>query len=69
MHANYSNIPAPPIFMCPVSFYASSSPATMSDEMQALLARNQLGLSIAVDISQALKSYAPVSDVFTTSFF
>ncbi len=30
----------------------------MADEFQALLARNQLGLSLAVDLSQALKSYA-----------
>ena len=41
----------------------------MADELQALLARNQLGLSIAVDISQALKSYDPVSRVFPLTFF
>ena len=41
----------------------------MADELQALLARNQLGLSIAVDISQALKSYDPVSRVFPITFF
>jgi hypothetical protein len=31
----------------------------MADDLQALLARNQLGLSLAVDLSQALKSCAP----------
>ena len=29
----------------------------MAEDLQALLARNQLGLSLAVDLSQALKSY------------
>jgi len=30
----------------------------MAQDLQALLARNQIGLSLAVDLSQALKSYA-----------